>query len=382
MNRRIKKVIFSVGSLLLLGGAILLMWFINSSGEIREYVDENGNEIEGSISEKTIIEINGVKNGLFINSKNVRNPVLLIISSGPGCDDYFLTEQYPKMHIDDIFTVVYWDYRGMGIAYDPKIDPGTITKKVLLDDLEEVTDYLKKRFCQEKIFLMGFSGGSHIGIQAVKSDPENYYAYIGMAQTVTDSSENVQLMYDFMKERFTQREDEAGLKKLDALVEQTKDGIVCKNDGEYIKLLHDAGGGTILNKSEFEGIVLPILLSHCYTIPEKFHYIFGMKMYKETEFCKETDNFDYRRELKEFDIPIYFISGEYDYNCPWPLVEDYCNTLSAPDKKFYKIKNSAHSPLWENAEDSFRVMSEIKSKFGFVDESDDFKSSLCYDVID
>ena len=59
---------------------------------------------------------------------------------------------------------------------------------------------------------------------------------------------------------------------------------------------------------------------------------------------------------------MFFLSGEYDYNCPWPLVEDYCEKISAPDKGFYLIKDAAHSPLWENARDSFDAMAEILEK--------------------
>ena len=106
-----------VGVLLLLL-ALLLYFVIVSTGRIREYKDDKGNQLEGSISEKIKIDINGAQNGLFINGKNLDNPVLLFVSSGPGTDDYFLNEKYPDMHIEDEFTVCYWDYRGMGIVYD------------------------------------------------------------------------------------------------------------------------------------------------------------------------------------------------------------------------------------------------------------------------
>ena len=51
---------------------VLLLYFvIVSTGRIREYKDDKGNQLEGSISEKIKIEINGAQNGLFINGKNV-----------------------------------------------------------------------------------------------------------------------------------------------------------------------------------------------------------------------------------------------------------------------------------------------------------------------
>jgi pimeloyl-ACP methyl ester carboxylesterase len=34
--------------------------------------------------------------------------------------------------------------------------------------------------------------------------------------------------------------------------------------------------------------------------------------------------------------------------------------LSAPEKGFYKIPDAAHSPLWENPEETCKVLKEIK----------------------
>ncbi|MCR4647895.1 MAG: alpha/beta hydrolase, partial [Lachnospiraceae bacterium] len=98
MERKKKKMIWILPtSFISLIAILFFIWFLDSSGKIREYKDANGNVIPGSISEKIIIDINGAKNGLFINGKDINNPVLLLISSGPGTDDYFLTERYPDM---------------------------------------------------------------------------------------------------------------------------------------------------------------------------------------------------------------------------------------------------------------------------------------------
>ena len=265
------------------------------------------------------------------------------------------------MRLEDEYTVVYWDYRWMGIAYDSDADVDSITLDNLLDDTYQVSEYLKDRFNKEKIFIMGFSGGTQIALREVKRHPENYYAYIGMAQTVTDSYERDTLMYNFMKKVFTERNDNSALKRLENSIERLDNGNVSCNEWyNFVDLIHDAGGGTIRNKSEFTGIVIPILTCNCYTVSEKINYIRGMKMYRNTPLDKELENFDYRQSITSLEIPAFFISGEYDYNCPWELVEEYCNMLSAPEKGFYKISDAAHSPLWENPEETCKVLKEIK----------------------
>ena len=157
---------------------LLAVWFFISSGKIRTYTEEN------SISEKFVMDVNGAPNGLFINGVDQENPVLLLVSSGPGTDDYVFTEKYKDMRLEEDFTVVYWDYRWMGIAYGGNVDKDSITLANLLEDAKSVTDYLKERFGKEKIYIMGFSGGSHIALRAVEQHPEDYYAYISASRII------------------------------------------------------------------------------------------------------------------------------------------------------------------------------------------------------
>ena len=356
MGRRRKVVMIAI---YLISAPLLLflIWCLMSPGRIRTYDGEK------SLSEKFVMDINGSPNGFFVNSLNTDNPVLLFASSGPGTDDYFLTDKYNDMKLEEDFTVVYWDYRDMGIAYDKSFDTGKITLENILKDIEAVTEYLKTRFDKDKIFIMGFSGGTHISLLAAREHPENYYALINMAQAVTDGPERDALMYDSMKGIFTARGDRTSLRKLEESFEKTEyGGIVCKDWYNCVALLHKAGGGTIKDKSEFEGIVLPILFSRCYTVKEKLQYVPAMKMYRTTPLAEELEGFDYRTSVSSLDIPVYFISGESDYNCPWELVEDYCEIIDAPDKEIFLIPDAAHSPLWENPSVTCDVLKQIKER--------------------
>ncbi len=358
MKKAGKKMLIILGILLGIIALLYIIWVILSPGTIRKYDGEK------SLSEKFVMEVNGAPSGFFINSTNTDNPVLLLVSSGPGSDDYVYTDKYKDMRLEEDFTVVYWDYRGMGIAYDSSIDTDSITMENLLKDTHTVTQYLKERFGKKKIYLMGFSGGTHIALRAAKQYPEDYAALIDMAQTVTDSPDRDTLMYGFMKDVFTSRNDNADLKKLEGMVEHLPDGKVKCTAAwiDYVDLVHDAGGGTIWNKAEFEGIILPIIFAKCYTVREKINYIRGLKMYQHAPVSEETENFDYRVEISELSIPAYFISGQYDYNCPWELVQEYCSILRGPAKEFYLIPNAAHSPLWENPKETCDILRTIKEK--------------------
>jgi alpha/beta superfamily hydrolase len=57
-----------------------------------------------------------------------------------------------------------------------------MTLEQMISDTREVTNYLTTRFKKDKIYLMGHSGGTFIGIHAAAKIPELYYEYIGVAQ--------------------------------------------------------------------------------------------------------------------------------------------------------------------------------------------------------
>lgn len=354
IGKKVMVVVISLVSALLF---LFIVWCFMSSGKIRTYADEK------SISEKFVMDINGSPNGFFINSRDTDNPVLLLVSSGPGTDDYVFTDRYKDMRLEEDFTVVYWDYRDMGIAYDKSFDTDEITLENILNDAETVTEYLKTRFGKDKIFITGFSGGAHISLRAAEAHPENYYALINMAQPVTDGPERDALMYGFMRRVFEERKDAKSLKRLEESIERTETGeIACKDWYNFVALVHKAGGGTIKDKSEFEGIVLPILFCRCYTVKEKLQYVPAMKMYRKTPLAEELDGFDYRESITSLEIPSFFLNGESDYNCPWELVKEYTEIIDAPDKEFFLIPDAAHSPLWENPSVTCDILRQIKER--------------------
>lgn len=155
---------------------VLVAW---SPGRLEPVVDSAGRSVEGGISEKIRVPINGVEQGMVIKSRGADNPVLLYVHG--GMPDYFLTQDYPT-GLEEHFTVVWWDQRGSGLSFDPAIPPESVTAEQLIDDTIEVTEYLCERFGQDKVYLMGHSGGTFIGIQAAAREPQLYHAYIAVAR--------------------------------------------------------------------------------------------------------------------------------------------------------------------------------------------------------
>jgi len=159
--------------------ALIIMF--SGSGKPVPFTDNNGNPTEGSISEKIFIKINGVEQGMFIKGKDKTKPVLLFLHGGPGMPEYAVSRKYQPV-LEDNFIVCWWEQRGAGLSYSTDIPLETMNFGQLISDVIEVTNYLRNRFKQEKIYLMAHSGGTFIGIQAAAQAPELYYAYLGISQ--------------------------------------------------------------------------------------------------------------------------------------------------------------------------------------------------------
>ena len=154
-------IISSLLILILLLVGLLEVW--SYPGKPGPFLDESGHPLAGSLSEKVFINLNGIEQGMFIKSRDVTNPVLLYLHG--GMPDYFLSEKYPT-GLEDYFTVVWWEQRGSGLSYSPDIPRETLTLEQMISDTLAMTNYLQHRFGKEKIYLMGHSGGTFIGIQA------------------------------------------------------------------------------------------------------------------------------------------------------------------------------------------------------------------------
>ena len=81
-----------------------------------------------------------------------------------------------------------------------------MTLEQMIADTLAVTSYLRNRFGKDKIYLMGHSGGTFIGIQAAARAPDLYHAYVGVAQ-MSRQLESERLAYEYMLEQFRERGD-------------------------------------------------------------------------------------------------------------------------------------------------------------------------------
>lgn len=172
--------LLSIAGMLLVS---LIAIALNSPGELEPLRDLEGKEITGSLSEKNSTEIGGMQQGFFIRSENPENPVILFLHGGPGSPELQIIIPFERSErLEKYFTVCYWDQRGAGMSYNKTIAPATMTVEQMVEDTRQITEYLQQRFNQDKIYLMGHSWGTYLGVKTIEKYPENYLAFIGIGQ--------------------------------------------------------------------------------------------------------------------------------------------------------------------------------------------------------
>ncbi|HWI61311.1 MAG TPA: alpha/beta hydrolase [Symbiobacteriaceae bacterium] len=342
-----------LGSALVLTGVLLAI----SPGRPEPFRDAAGKPLTGSLSEKFHVNINGVPQGMFIRSKDQTKPVLLFLHGGPGMPLYAFSRQFTNV-LEDDFTVCWWEQRGAGLSYRSDMPPESVTVAQLVSDTIAVTNYLRERFGQAKIYLMGHSWGSFLGIQAAAQAPELYHAYIGVAQ-MARQLESEKLAWQYMVDQYTRAGNERMVQRLGKFPIPELNEVPNAYRNLRDQAMHDLGIGTTRTmKSVVSGIFMPVNLSRAYTLREKINLWRGKWSPRSNELWHEMIATDVTARVPKLDLPVYFLHGRYDYTDSYTLAKQYFGQLQAPLKGFYTFEQSAHSPQWEEPGKAQRIMQQ------------------------
>ena len=312
------------------------------------------------LSEKTFLEIDGARIGVILLSDNTENPVLLVCGGGPGIPEYILESLYPSV-LPEYFTVCYFDYRGTGLSFDSSTDPGGMTTDRFIVDTLKVTDYLRNRFDQDKIYIMGHSFGTFIALNTVDRQPEKYIAYLAMSQ-VCNQHQSELMAYAYMRNCY----EESGNSKMVAqfdeynIQESEEDYRRYTGSGLRDKAMHSLGVGTT---SDMDNVItdlfFPSLRIKAYTPFERINIWRGKAASGKFTAHNESRMFNAFDAIPEIEIPIYFFAGENDMTCCTSLQQEYYEMIDAPRKEFFLYDGCAHSPIYEDGERTREVLALI-----------------------
>ena len=305
-------------------------------------LDSSWAQGEKSQSEKLAVDtsfllpIKGVKQYLEIKGASIGKPVLLFIHGGPSWPATPMNRKY-NQDLSKDFIFVSWDQRNCGKSQSDTTV--TLTPELYVEDAHLVTQFLKKTFHKNKIFVIGHSWGSLIGVELVQKYPTDYAAYVGAGQMVNPGKSEM-LARTYAMQQASRKNDTATLNALATIQFSEKEGF--ENLEDLFKFRDLANkyttGKDEVNLENSMQLYSDYCTSGCITlalrgIKQLFSYVNGGK----------TNLFRYN----EFKLPVYFFVGKYDYVCSAELEQRYFKTIKAPKKKLLVFERSGHNLNWQ-----------------------------------
>lgn len=287
------------------------------------------------------IEIGKIKQYVSIFGVNHDLPLLLYIHGGPGDAALPLVYKY-NYDLINKFTVVVWEQRGAGKSYYPFKTDSHVTIDMFIEDLHEVVTYLLKKFNQEKLYLLGHSWGSVLGLQYVKRYPNLLHSYFGCGQVV-NMREGFKRQYDFVLNESIKNDDTLLVKKLTNVdISLTQKSWL--EDLLLITKLVVKYQRSLYGKSNYNRLIKNFVFSPTYSLFDLINRERG-SLQSIKFLWQELMGVDFSSELS-FDIPVVFYEGRHDYHVSSELVEDYYQNIKS-SKKIIWFENSSHFPQWE-----------------------------------
>ncbi len=264
------------------------------------------------------------------------------------------------------FTVVHWDQRGAGKSFYSDIPEDSMNLDRLVEDCNELIDYLRSRFHTRRVFIVAHSGGTLIGIKTAHRYPEKIHAYVGVAQVVNEY-EQQKVSYNFL----LNEAEKSGDSKRQAAV----NAIGPPPYGSSKKYLEMAGlvsryGGFVHSKSMKDIMILALnfLTSPEYKLSE------GIRTFRSKGFdftinamWEELKNVNISEEIQSVKVPVYFFEGKYDVTTPTVVAESfYENLVAEKGKKLFIFQNSGHMPMMEEKKRYEELLIDVVLKEGLT----------------
>lgn len=294
----------------------------------------------GGISELKEVKIGGVEQWISVRGNDRANPILLFIHGGPGAP--MMPESWTfQRPWEDFFTVVQWDQRGAGKTFSAanRQLETPLSMAQMQADTEQLIEWLRATYGKKKIFVMGHSWGSVLGLKVAQRHPEWLYAYVGVGQVV-NARRNEAVGYQQTLAQAIAAGNEQAIRELKAIAPYPEADLAKFIPKVYVERKWNAVlGGMSYGQTEDIGERLRAL-SPDYTDYDVESARLG-ELSSARQLAPELLEVDFDNAT-EFRCPVVFFAGVHDRTTPETIVEEYFAKIHAPHKQLFKIRRASH----------------------------------------
>ncbi len=331
--------------------SLLAVWASQAYATTPPITDAQGAPIPGSIATLEKVTLGDSEQWITIRGKDATKPVLLFLAGGPG-GSQLTTARHALSGLEDHFVMVNWEQPGAGKSF-AAMDRATLTPERYISDGHALILYLRQRFGQEKVYILGESWGSALGLMLTQRYPTLIHAFVGTAQMVAFLETDL-ICYDFAIDWAQERGDTARVQQLQKQGPPPYYGAgVAWKQVNYLK---DTYAYMNQNPAIIGGFNTPRdLASPEYGLIDKVNWARGPLDTLGIVYQQLWD-IDFRKQAPRLDVPVYFLTGRHDVNAPPALIEEYYTLLDAPHKELIWFEHSGHTPWTSESAKFVEVM--------------------------
>jgi pimeloyl-ACP methyl ester carboxylesterase len=317
-------------------------------------VGPDGEPLAGSVAELTTVSAGGHDLGLMVRGADAEAPVVLFLAGGPGGAERGAMRNHLAA-LEESFVVATWDQRGTGTSYD-ELDPtSSLTLEGSVADTIAVTNHLRERFEEDRIYLLGQSWGSTLGVLAVQRAPELYHAFVGTGQMVSQLATDT-IFYEDTLAWAEARGDTGLAERLRSIGPPPYDEML-----DYETALsyeHQVYPYDHTPNAEGEGGFSENFLVPEYSFTDQVHLLAGF-MDTFAALYPQLQDIDFRRTARSLEVPAFFVQGAYEAAGRAEPFAEWYEVLTAPAKDRIVLSTSGHRPLFEQPDEFVRYMEDV-----------------------
>jgi pimeloyl-ACP methyl ester carboxylesterase len=293
------------------------------------------------------VRIGGIEQWVSIRGADRRNPVLLHIHGGPGYVSIPMSWWFSRGW-EEYFTVVQWDQRAAGKTYlltDPATIAPTLTPDRMIADAEEMAAWVRREFGKDKIFVLGHSWGSFLGLQLATRRPEWLHAYIGVCQLI-DGPENERRGWLFAMDAARRAGNAEAVRELEAIAPYAAPGRIVPIKDLYVqrKWVGFYGGAMAYRRDNSADSGLA-LLSPDYS-DQEIRRIWEGNKFATPYLLPEVVALDLTR-IRKLAVPLILFEGRHDRLVNSEVAAAWFDKVEAPEKRLVWFEHSGHMPMTE-----------------------------------
>lgn len=311
----------------------------------------DGDPVPGSIATMDKVDLNGSEQWITIRGHDTSNPILLNLGmGGPGGGGFFNSREFAPL--EEHFTVVNWDEPGTGKSFGA-VPFDQLDRDRFVDDATALTNHLRQRFGQDKIFLYGVSWSSIVGIWLVQEHPDLFHAFVSSGQMV-NTTENDRMGYELALAHLEEVGDTRRAEKLRGNGPPPYyGGNVVRPYVAFLDVLNEIMGAPRYT------LVVPIIPFFVpeYGYVDKINHTRGL-ISSFNAVYPQLENLDFVEQAPALEVPVFFFEGRDDVNAMSSLVQEYYDVLSAPGKNLIWLEGGHGLGSAENKDVFVDVMLE------------------------